>query len=160
MQQIVLSPELAKVKVGSRISVQWPEDGKFYEGIITQESNEKRKNYLLWYDTGHYEWLDLFQSVFRLVEAKPRRNGLAMEDQHQQALEQQGSVGGKYNVGTKVKKVRRIDLLSCLRHFVPPQPRLTSTFTQCQRALGQQGSVSGGRYDIGTKVKKVRRIAS
>jgi len=85
---LVLSPELAKVEIGSRVAVKWPTDQKYYIATVTRERNEE-KPFCVMYDTGDYEWLDLRHCKFRLVGEK----------------RQKSSNDNKYPVGTKVRKV-------------------------------------------------------
>lgn len=88
MAQIVLSPELEKVKIGSRVSVLWSDDNEYYEATVTQERNKKRPIHLV-YDDGDSEWIDLRQQKFRLLDGEI----CSYSDE-------------KYPNGTKVKKVR------------------------------------------------------
>lgn len=99
MAQIVLLPELAKVKIGSRVSVLWHDDNEYYEATVTQERDKKRPHYLM-YDDGTSEWIDLHQHKFRLLDDEIR-----------------SYCDEKYPNGTKVKKVRRkrfIMVLHCM----------------------------------------------
>jgi len=65
--QIVLSPEMAKIGIGSRVAVLWPNDGVYYKATVTRERNE-RKPFCLEYDTGEYEWVNLCRRKFRILE--------------------------------------------------------------------------------------------
>lgn len=121
LSQIILSPELAKVEVGSRVAVLW-EDDTYYEASVTRERN-KRRPFLLLYDSGDYEWIDLRETKFRLLDSgrKRRRNNdeplpytsnVAIEDEtipSRGTKRRKGRPGSsahpKYDIGTKVKKV-------------------------------------------------------
>ena len=86
MSLIAVSPELAKVKIGSRVAVLWPDDDKFYEATVTQERNNRRPLHLV-YDDGKCEWIDLRQQNFRLLKVTSSQSS------------------DTYAIGTKVKKV-------------------------------------------------------
>jgi hypothetical protein len=116
LSQIALSPELARVEVGSRIAVLW-EDDTFYEATVTRERNKKRP-FRLKYDSGKYEWIDLRQTEFRLIETGRIRS--RNDDTDTSTIEDAttpprgtkrrkrgpgASSPPRYDVGTKVRKV-------------------------------------------------------
>jgi hypothetical protein len=72
MEDIVLSPDLAKVEVGSRVAVYWPIDDQYYDATVIRERNKKRPLYLE-YDDGICEWIDLRKHRFRLLPGGIRR---------------------------------------------------------------------------------------
>jgi hypothetical protein len=65
MAEIVLTSDLAKVEIGSRVAVYWPDDDEYYEGTVTRERN--KKPFYLEYDDGDREWIDFRQHEFRLL---------------------------------------------------------------------------------------------
>jgi hypothetical protein len=64
---IVLSHDLARVDIDTRVAVKWPGNGKYYEATVVRESNEERPFCLVYDNSGEYEWADLRQRKFRLV---------------------------------------------------------------------------------------------
>lgn len=73
LSAIVVSHDLAKVEIGSRIAVMWPADDKYYEATVVRERITSKKPYYLEYDTGHYEWIDLNGTKFYLLGGGTRR---------------------------------------------------------------------------------------
>jgi hypothetical protein len=53
MAEIVITPDLAKIEIGSRIAVYWLLDDTYYEGTVTRERN-KKKPFRLEYDDGEH----------------------------------------------------------------------------------------------------------
>jgi hypothetical protein len=88
MSDHVVSPELEKVQIGSRVEVLWSDDEEYYRATVTQEQMNKKRPLSLVYDDGDSEWVDLRQHKFRLVEGAPY-----------------SSDSQKYPIGTIVKAV-------------------------------------------------------
>lgn len=81
LSAIVMTPGLEKAEVGLRIAVQWPSDEVFYEATIVRENQTSKKPYLVEYDTGHYEWLDLHEVEFYLLGGGTRRRNTVVEEE-------------------------------------------------------------------------------
>ena len=59
---------LCRVKVGSRVSVYWKDEKEYFDATVKQLDPKRRaQGYLLDYDYGGREWLDLSQHKFHLV---------------------------------------------------------------------------------------------
>ena len=71
MSELVVSPELDKVQIGSRVEVLWSDDEEYYQATVTQEQRSKKRPLSLVYDDGEREWIDLRQHKFRLIEEAP-----------------------------------------------------------------------------------------
>lgn len=69
LSEIMLTPTLAKIQIGSRVAVYRSVDDKYYEAIVTRERNEKKPLYLE-YVNGEHEWIDFRQHKFRLLPGK------------------------------------------------------------------------------------------
>ena len=72
MEDIVLTPNLEDVNVGSRVAVKRPDDDKFYEGTVAcvrvlHDLNNRRPLYLN-YDDGYRGWLDLCRHKFHILQ--------------------------------------------------------------------------------------------
>jgi len=80
LSAIVITPDLAKIEVGSRVAVHWPTDSKFYEATIVREDKRRRKPYFLEYNTGHSEWLDLRKVKFCVLGGTRRRTNTLVEE--------------------------------------------------------------------------------
>lgn len=80
MAAIVLSPELEKVQIGSRVAVYKQEDDQYYEAVVSRERIDKKPLHLV-YTNGNREWLDLRQHSFILLEEQPRRRSRARLEQ-------------------------------------------------------------------------------
>jgi hypothetical protein len=74
LEEIILTPDLANVEVGSRVAVRSPTNGKYHEATVARERN-KHKPFFLEYNDGHREWTDLCQCTFRLLPGGTRRRG-------------------------------------------------------------------------------------
>ena len=70
MAQILLSPDLAKVTIGSRVAMYRSGDDQYHEAIVTRERINEKPFYLL-YGNGEREWVDLRQHVCILLEVGP-----------------------------------------------------------------------------------------
>lgn len=57
------------IEVGSRVSVYWSDEDKFYAGTITDRSF-RGKPFYLEYDDGEEEWIDLRKHRFRLLQTR------------------------------------------------------------------------------------------
>jgi hypothetical protein len=94
--------------------VHWPEDGKYYEAMVTHEQN-KKKPFCVVYDSGQYEWVDFRHRKFRLLEG-------AAHSWHDEACPDTKGVTGsslkRYAIGTKVKKVE-LRNWKVTRHILP-----------------------------------------
>lgn len=67
MAELVVTPELAKVEIGSRIEVLRPDVDTYAEAIITRERSNRKDRFCLEYDNGEGEWVDLHERKFRLL---------------------------------------------------------------------------------------------
>jgi hypothetical protein len=65
--ELVITPDLAKVEVGSIITVFRPSDGTYDEAMITRERSNKKERFCLEFDFGDDEWVDLHERKFRLL---------------------------------------------------------------------------------------------
>jgi hypothetical protein len=66
LSEIMLTPNLAQVTIGSRLAIYRPDDDKYYEVTVTDEQNRKRPFHLK-YVNGHDEWVDLRQYKFLIL---------------------------------------------------------------------------------------------
>mmetsp|Transcript_35474 Transcript_35474/g.50291 ORF Transcript_35474/g.50291 Transcript_35474/m.50291 type:complete len:424 (+) Transcript_35474:1404-2675(+) len=55
------------VGVGTRISVYWEDDEAYYAGVIAEERMDKKKNYLVKYDDGEEEWVNLSKEQYTVL---------------------------------------------------------------------------------------------
>lgn len=55
------------VSTPCRISVYWPDDDEYYEGVATKKKRRKNKLYVE-YDDGEREWLDLHKTTIRILQ--------------------------------------------------------------------------------------------
>jgi hypothetical protein len=103
LASIVLSPELARMEIGCRVAVRWPNDGKYYNGTVCRERNTE-KPFCVAYDSGDYEWIDFHRRKFRLLEGADERKSVPPAGSI--ILSRlQNLPGKKYAIGTKVEKV-------------------------------------------------------
>lgn len=68
--------QIAKLSVGSRVSVWWPKDKEYYTGTLTKkkrEGDEDGKPHHIRYDDKDEEWTNLLYRKFKRVEAKAER---------------------------------------------------------------------------------------
>jgi hypothetical protein len=67
--ELVITPDLAKVEIGSIITVFRPGDGAgtYDEAMITRERSNKKYRFCLEFDFGDDEWVDLHERKFRLL---------------------------------------------------------------------------------------------
>jgi hypothetical protein len=59
-----------KVEVGSRVSVFWPEERRYYEGTLTRQRNKKNP-FFVEYDDGEKEWMDFREHRVRVLDKIP-----------------------------------------------------------------------------------------
>lgn len=87
----MISSDLAKIEIGSRVAVHWPDDDKYYEATVTHERNDNTHSFRLEYEESNtHEWLDLRQHKFCLLGgATRRRRDTLVEDDS----ETEGDVG-------------------------------------------------------------------
>lgn len=71
LSEIMLTPSIAEIKIGSRVAVYRSVAGKYYEAVVTRERNEKKPLYLK-YVNGEHEWIDLREHKFRLLPGEAR----------------------------------------------------------------------------------------
>jgi hypothetical protein len=56
------------VRVGSRVSIYWPAENRFYDGTVTRKHRGRgRKQFLVEYDDGDTEWANFETSRFRFL---------------------------------------------------------------------------------------------
>jgi hypothetical protein len=63
---------MSKIKIGCRVEVFWSDDHCYYPGTITkQRANifQAQKPFLIEYDDGYSEWIDLRDHVFRMIDS-------------------------------------------------------------------------------------------
>ena len=99
LEDIVLSPDLAKVEVGSRVAVLWPDDDTYYGATVTKERNDKKNSCCLEYDDGEREWVDLREHKFRLLEAAMRQR----EDEVEDDSDDDGDSGSELRSGDEIQ---------------------------------------------------------
>lgn len=73
LMDILLTRDLAKVSVGSRVAVHWPDDDDYYEATVITEQNWSKTPFELEYDSGHFEWVDLRKVKFCVLASGTRR---------------------------------------------------------------------------------------
>ncbi|GAX27289.1 hypothetical protein FisN_23Lh144 [Fistulifera solaris] len=60
--------ELAEIKVGIRVAVWWPDDRRYYEGVVSKKQPEASwRPFYLEYDDGEAEWIDFRQHKFKIL---------------------------------------------------------------------------------------------
>ncbi len=65
--ELVVTPDLAKVEIGSRVALHWPDDDTYYEATVTRKQ-EKKDRFLMEYIGGEHEWVDLHERKFCIYE--------------------------------------------------------------------------------------------
>ena len=63
--------EWGSIRPGSRIAIYWPDDGKYYPGTVEKQRGNDPSQFLVLYDDGEEEWIDLNEEKFRLLEHPP-----------------------------------------------------------------------------------------
>ncbi|GAX27397.1 hypothetical protein FisN_23Hh144 [Fistulifera solaris] len=60
--------ELAEIKVGTRVAVWWPDDRRYYEGVVSKKQPDASwRPFYLEYDDGEAEWIDFRQHKFKIL---------------------------------------------------------------------------------------------
>lgn len=72
-QELSIVVDLAKVEVGSRLSVHWPADDTYYEATVTQEQDRREEFCVVYKHGGESEWVNFHERKFRLLEGRTRR---------------------------------------------------------------------------------------
>jgi hypothetical protein len=67
LARIVLSPDLERVDIDTRVAVKWPNNGRYYEATVVRECDEERPFCVAYDSSGEYEWVDLRERKFRLL---------------------------------------------------------------------------------------------
>ena len=59
----------ASVRIGTKLSIYWPHENRYYTAVITKELPRKRENFLVCYchNTVEREWIDLHRHKFRIL---------------------------------------------------------------------------------------------
>jgi hypothetical protein len=63
------NPSLSLIKIGTRVSLWWPDDAHYYGGTITHVRRTNTKPFYVEYDDGEFEWIDLRQHKFHVISA-------------------------------------------------------------------------------------------
>jgi hypothetical protein len=63
------NPSLSLIKIGTRLSVWWPDDAHYYVATVTHVRKTNAKPFYVEYDDGEFEWVDLRQHKFHLLSA-------------------------------------------------------------------------------------------
>lgn len=64
----LIAKEVAKIKVGTRVAVWWPDDHKYYKGVVSRKQPEATwRPFFLEYDDGDEEWIDFRQHKFKVL---------------------------------------------------------------------------------------------
>lgn len=104
MDLIAFTNELAKIEIGCRISVQWPNNGRYYSATVVRERNTKDP-FCVVYDNNEYEWIDFRQRKFRLLDSDVESSAESFPSDAADRLIQRSEE--QYAIGTTVKKVSR-----------------------------------------------------
>lgn len=67
------NPDIALVDVGSRVGIWWPEDRRYYKGVIIDRRRAKKPLRLQYDDDDVKEWLNLREHRFRLLRERTAR---------------------------------------------------------------------------------------
>lgn len=60
--------DMSKIVVGTRVAVWWPEDRRYYKGVVTRKQPEANwRPFFLEYDDGDEEWIDFRHHKFRIL---------------------------------------------------------------------------------------------
>lgn len=65
----IRKPDAGSVAIGSRVSVHWPKNGKFYRATVTRLRTGK-KPFCVEYEDDSWEWIDIQKRRFRLLDGK------------------------------------------------------------------------------------------
>jgi hypothetical protein len=64
----IRNSELTQIKVGTRVAVWWPDDRRYYEGVVSKKQSEASwRPFYLEYDDGEAEWIDFRQHKFKIL---------------------------------------------------------------------------------------------
>lgn len=64
----LIANEVAKIKVGTRVAVFWPDDNRYYKGVVSRKQPEATwRPFFLEYDDGEEEWIDFRQHKFKIL---------------------------------------------------------------------------------------------
>ena len=67
-------PDVTLIRVGSRVSVWWPEDRRYYKGTVTRKQPDANwRPFFLEYDDGDEEWIDFRHHKFRILSAEEEK---------------------------------------------------------------------------------------
>ena len=91
----------SKVKLNSRLAVFWPDDKKYYPAVVKKESSD-RTRFLLEYEDGDVEWVNLKTEKFRFIDDDDYEEG--EEEEVDMGEEAQAEKASKQ----QAKKRRRI----------------------------------------------------
>jgi hypothetical protein len=72
LAEIILTPELEQVTIGSRVAVYRRSDDQYYEATVARERIDRKPLYLK-FDNGDSQWVDLREEQFILLEQRARR---------------------------------------------------------------------------------------
>ena len=115
--------KLAKISIGSLLSVYWPDDDQYYDCTVQQIQKQRRKPYYLIYEDGHKEWLQLKNHTFQLRsndsisavstsatkatdERSPKRlTKFSSRDEDTYSAESESSLNGRESVGKARRSV-------------------------------------------------------
>jgi len=60
--------DLARIKVGDRLSVWWPAEQEYYDATVAKVNRSKVKPFFLEYDDGDSEWINLTCRKYKCIE--------------------------------------------------------------------------------------------
>jgi len=70
------------VEVGTQVAVYWDDDKCYYEATVVKERPEKKKRFLLHYDDGDKEWINLQKVPFYILSGGIETNDQAAPENH------------------------------------------------------------------------------
>ena len=77
---------LAAITVGTRVSVFWEGDSKYYKGVVTRERKTGKKRHFLEYDDGiGSHWIDFANHWIRILPSNKRRRSATAEPPNEPA---------------------------------------------------------------------------
>jgi hypothetical protein len=79
------NPSLSLIKIGTRVSLWWPDDAHYYVGTITHVRRTNTKPFYVEYDDGEFEWIDLRQHKFHVLSAAQETSQQVAHDCLQEA---------------------------------------------------------------------------
>lgn len=110
--EIVHHISLAKVAIGSRISIYWEDDGCYYDATVAGCKETRRRCFKLLYDDGEREWIDLNKNKFRLLDAVSDQRERSQKD-----TENDNSTIAKHSISDRPQLSER-SLSSEIVHFI------------------------------------------